>query len=125
MFPGQPPPMSSPPSVVVWARVYAIAFAFMYLLCIVGGILLVVMGESFGGRDSGETVVQGAIMAIVGVPLMVVSFIAALAPRKKWGWVMNVVLMGLGCSSCMCMPAAIPLLIFWLKPEVKAWYGMG
>jgi hypothetical protein len=38
-------------------------------------------------------------------------------------WVFGLVLICLGLSSACCLPACIPLLIFWLKPEMKAFYG--
>jgi MFS family permease len=115
-------PEDARPGVVVWARVYAVAFALMYLACAVGGVFILSLDDEVHG-EKGSAVVQGVIMAGLGVVLMALSIVALVAPRKKWGWIVNVVLIGLGCSSCMCMPAAIPLLIFWLKPETKRWFA--
>lgn len=115
-------PEDARPAVVVWARVYAVAFALMYLACTVGGVFILSLDDEASG-EKGSMVVQGVIMAGLGVVLLVLSIVALVAPRKKWGWIVNVVLIGLGCSSCMCMPAAIPLLIFWLKPETKRWFA--
>jgi hypothetical protein len=122
---GQPPIGSeSAPSVVLWARLYAIAFAIMYLLCVVGGVALMVLVESVPGARGDEALLQGGILTVVGLPLMVISAIAAFAPRAKWGWILNVAVMGIGCTSCLCLPFAAILIVYWIKPEVKAWYGM-
>jgi hypothetical protein len=45
------------------------------------------------------------------------------AGRKKWVWILHLVLIALGFTSCACWPFCIPLIFAWLKPEVKAWYG--
>ena len=41
---------------------------------------------------------------------------------KPWTWVYNLVVICLGLTSCS-MIFCIPLLIFWLKPECKNYYG--
>jgi len=112
------------PGVILWARIYATLFAVMYLVATFGGVFLLYAGSDLSGDKAGEAMVEGVIMVVLCPALMVLSVVAAVAPRKKWGWILNVVLIGLGCTSCMCMPASIPLVIFWLKPEVKRWYGM-
>jgi hypothetical protein len=37
----------------------------------------------------------------------------------------DLVLICIGMTSCCILPAAIPLLIFWLKPEAKNWFHQG
>jgi hypothetical protein len=134
MQPGYPSPYAPPgfqpapiegarPGVVLWAKLYAAAFALMYLACTVGGVLLVVVGSGAGVHDAEKAMIQGWVMAVLGPILLVLSIIALAAPRKKWGWVVNIVLIGLGCTSCMCLPASIPLMTFWLKPETRRWYS--
>lgn len=136
MQPGYPSPYAPPgaeavpyddgvrPGVVLWAKVYAIAFAVMYLVTTAGGALLVWAGSELHGDKGVEAMIEGVVMLVLGPLLTALSIVAAAAPRKKWGWIINIVLMGLGCTSCACWPASIPLIIFWLKPETKRWYGM-
>jgi MFS family permease len=112
------------PGVVVWARIYAVAFALLYLAATVGGAFLMGMAGDLHGREADDLMNEGAILAVLSPVFMGFSVVVAAAPRKKWGWIVNVVLMGLSGTSCMCMPMAIPLLVFWLKPETKRWYGM-
>ncbi|MGB7159266.1 MAG: hypothetical protein WBD40_14450 [Tepidisphaeraceae bacterium] len=59
----------------------------------------------------------------MGVPLAAVFGVAPFLPRRPWVWIYDLVLICLGLTSICCMPATIPLLIFWLKPEAKAWFG--
>ena len=44
-------------------------------------------------------------------------------PREKWVWIFDLVLICFGFTTCCLIPACIPLLIFWLKPEAKAWFN--
>jgi hypothetical protein len=37
-------------------------------------------------------------------------------------WIYQIVLIGLGLTSVCCLPATVPLLISYVKPEVKAWF---
>ena len=110
------------PGVVVWVRIYAILFSIMYLACSVGGVFLLVAAEDLRG-DTAPVMIEGFVMVVLGLAFMGLSIVAAAAPRKKWGWIVNLILIGLGCTSCMCLPAAIPLMIFWLKPEARRWYS--
>jgi hypothetical protein len=47
---------------------------------------------------------------------------AAMVPYKPWGWTVGLLVIGAGLASCMVL-FAIPLLVFWLKPETKAAFG--
>ena len=124
--PGDTVPMTDePPKAVTWARLYAGAFTVMYVLCVIGGVAMLAVGLSSGSRKAGEAIVQGAVMAVVGLPLAVLSGIATVGAgrRSKGMYTLHLVLQGLGCTSCCCLPLAVPVLIQWLKPEVKTWYG--
>jgi len=112
------------PGVVVWARVYSVAFAVMYFVATLGGVFVLYAAGEASGDKAAEAMIQGVVMVVLCPILMGLSIVAAAAPRKRWGWIINVVLIGLGCTSCLCMPASIPLVIFWLKPETKRWFGM-
>ena len=69
--------------------------------------------------------ILGGIMAglcfAFGVPFAIAPFL----PRRSWVWIYDVVLICFGMTSICSMPAAIPLLIFWFKPETQAYFGRG
>jgi hypothetical protein len=116
--------MPTQPPVVIWARVYAAAMALLYLICTAGGVFMLIAAAETHGHKAEEAMIQGVIFTAVSPLLLILALIAAFAPRKKWGWIMNIALMGIGCTSCFCLPLCIPLMIFWMKPETKSWYGM-
>ncbi len=126
---GGPPPPSSygTPGVVTWFKVYAALMALVYLLLMGLGIFMIVAGASLEGMEElqgdASPIVIGVLYAIMGFVFAIVFAVGLFLPRKPWGWIMGIVLIALGMTSLCCLPATIPLLIFWLKPEAKAYFG--
>jgi hypothetical protein len=114
---GPPPPQLGSPPVWPWYIAYAVAMALMYLMVAASGGFLLAAGENI------EDQIQGGVMAVMGLGLAAVFGVAPLLPKKPWAWVYHVVLIGLSMTSFCCMPISIPLLIHWLKPETKAFFG--
>lgn len=129
--PGQspPPPQWPPPpsgssktadKTHFWFKVYAGVMTAIYACLFGAGIFLLV--ADLGGTASEVTGqrVNGVFATIIGLACLVLYGIGLFLPRRPWAWVYGVVLIGIGLTSCCILPAALPLLIFWLKPEMKA-----
>jgi len=124
--------MSERPTVITWFKVYAGLMVLLYIIVLVAGILIFANAESFVGNDvrpgssvptdPAEAQLMGLIYAVLGVVLSLVFAVGLATPRRFWGWVYGIVLIAIGLTSCCFWPITIPLLIFWLKPEVKDWY---
>lgn len=100
--------------------------AFLYLLCTLGGIGALVISMTGNIPKNDERImliVQGIIFMIVSLPLMAIFVFGLNLPRRKWGWIFGIVLIAIGLTSPCCMPASIPLLIFWMKPELRRFYN--
>jgi len=126
--PGYAPPQAVPGAtagVWPWYVAYAMFMGLVYLCCIAGGAWIVAAGPStFGsGPEATEVIVQGYVLLAMGVPLSVMYFAVPFLPKKPWAWIYHVVLIGFGLTSCACWPVAIPLIIYWLKPETKWMFG--
>lgn len=124
---GGPPPPTGTPAVVMWFRVYCGFLAFMNVLVMGLGIFIVVAGSSTPelreAANGMEPAIIGALYAVLGFAFAVAYSVGLFIPRKPWGWIAGIVLIALGMTSLCCLPAAIPLLIFWLKPETKSYFG--
>ena len=113
-----PPSQRGRPAVITWYRVYASSTLLLYML--VGAWLLMSSAEqSHLGPEQAVT--------LLGVGLLVLVFgvfyaVAAMVPFKPWGWTVGLIAICLGLSSCLAV-VAIPLVIFWMKPETKAAFG--
>ncbi len=62
---------------------------------------------------------------MAAIYLLAVYVSAFLLPRRPWAWIAHLVLIARGLTSCCTMPASIPLLVIWRKPETQASYGKG
>ncbi len=106
-----------------WYVTYCIFMALVYLACIGLGGLLLVVDPSDIDADRVEAIIYGVMLIVVSLPLMVGFAAAPFLPRKGWAWIAGLLLIGLGMTSCCCLPACLPLLLQWIKPETKAWFG--
>jgi hypothetical protein len=108
-------PNSSSPQVWVWFCVYCGA---MVVWCIIG--LLVGIGVI--AADNGNTVNGVFRLMTSGIGLLLFAA-APFLPKARWAWIYDIVMICLGMMSC-CLPASIALLVFWIRPEVKAFFNM-
>jgi hypothetical protein len=110
------------PAVIVWFRLYA---AVMTLASLVMLGLAVLMGYAatrpevaLDANRAGAPLVA-IVLALIAAALVALYGVATFVPFKPWGWSVGLVAIGLGLAGGS-MLFAIPLLVFWLKPEVKA-----
>lgn len=106
-----------------WFVVYAAVMVVVYLLCIIGGIFLLLYDFSGTPTDVDELRFQGIVLILVGLGTCALHSVGLFLPKKPWGWIYGLVLIGLGLTSCCTWPVTIPLIIQWLKPEMKARFG--
>ncbi|WP_394829599.1 hypothetical protein [Pendulispora albinea] len=105
-----------PPSIWRWYIAYAACMALLYI----GVTAMGAIGSS-GQNGAGEGVRW--IFLVTG-PLLTVAYgIAPFLPKKPWAWTYHVVLIGMGLTSLCCLPVTLPLLLQWLKPEAKSFFG--
>lgn len=113
---------SETPSVYKWFVGYCISMALLYLTTAIMGIVFLFI-EPDQDMSAEEAKIMGSVFIILGLVFFVPFVLAPFLPRKSWVWVYGLVLICIGLTSTCCLPACIPLLIFWLKPEMKAFYG--
>ncbi len=103
------------PKVVIWFKIYAGFLSFIYLIPLIISPFLLVSNDE-------ELVFTGILLLILSIPFIVICALPIFLPRKPWVWIYSLIIIGLGMTGC-CLPACIPILIFWIKPEVKRYYG--
>ena len=110
------------PSVYTWFVVYCILMALLYLAMAGMGIVFM-FAEADTEMSEAEATVMGVVFVVMGLVFAGPYAAAPFLPRKSWVWVFGLVLICIGLTSACCLPVCIPLLIFWLKPEMKDFYG--
>lgn len=121
-YPYAPSQPAGMPPVWRWYIVYVVAMALMYLAVTVLGVVLMVVDLPTRSDDL-PLAFQGGLMAVIGLPFFLLYAAAPFVPRRPWAWVFHLVLICIGLTSACCALASIPLLIFWLKPEMKLAFG--
>jgi hypothetical protein len=117
-------PQGPRPPVCQWFAGYCVLMAFACLSFLALGIFMWLIPES---RNAAETVrlrIDGT-GHIISAPLLIAIFLAApFLPPRPWAWVCQLVLIAVGMSVCCCLPLTTPLLIYWIKPDTRAYFGM-
>lgn len=106
-----------------WYRVYCAVLAVLYLAFMVLGIVLATVPFDDLSRDREQMFIIGLVYAIIGAIFFVVFAVAFFLPPKPYNWIVGIVMLAIGMTSCCLWPATIPLLIFWIKPETQAFFG--
>ncbi|MBK9264588.1 MAG: hypothetical protein IPM54_32980 [Polyangiaceae bacterium] len=115
-----------PPEAVYYFRIYGIVMILSLLGFFGMGLWMMLepLMKGYGTVRPGEWI-GGFIIAGIAVFFIVPHAIVLFAGRSKWVYTLAVVLIGMSMlwNTC-CLPITIPLLIVWMKPETKKWYGI-
>ena len=118
---------TSEPTALSWYRAYLGAMTAIYLACVVGGVLLLRFREEIADwppKDEPWTILgYGVVLLVVGAVCLAACVAGFFLPRRPWAWIAHLVLISIGLTSCCTIPASVPLLVAWLKPDVRAWFG--
>jgi len=106
-----------------WYRVYLALLAVLYLAVTVFGIVLTTAPMETRRYEQDELVLMGIIYAILGAIFFVVFAVAFFLPPKPYNWIVGIVMLAIGMTSCCFLPAVVPLFIYWIKPETQAFFG--
>lgn len=107
-----------------WYRVYCAFMILLYTGALIFGIFLALGSISpTGGYSAEELKLTGIIYAVISAPLLVGFAVALFLPPKPYNWIVGLVTMTIGMTGCCFVPFLIPLIIYWVKPETKAFFG--
>lgn len=116
-------PYNPNPAVRHWQLVYVLVMAF-FSLGIIGLGCFMYFGEEFFRKDPNMAeadIVMIKTMSWIYTAGGVISFVlyavGAVWRKGMGGWIYNLVLLGLGLTSCCTWPATIPLMIYWIKDK--------
>jgi hypothetical protein len=112
------------PNVLVWFKVYCAVLALLYLFLVALGVVYLVVDPAVLGKDAMEIRILGVLFVAMGIPLAVASALPFFVRPARWVWVYGMVLICIGMTSCCFVPACVPLLVYWMKPETKAYFGL-
>lgn len=111
------------PPVVKWFVVYCVLMALMYLALVVTGIVFLFADPSDLDMKAAEARIMSVVFIIMGLIFCAPFLFGIFLPQKSWAWIFGLVLICVGLTSACLLPICIPLLVFWIKPETKTYFG--
>lgn len=117
-----PPPMPKP-KVILWFNIYCVVLAIMYLGVMACSLPFFFLDPKEQDLSPAMALLVGFGVLLLGAVLLAASILPLLCAPKRWLWIYDLVLICLGMTSPCFLPFCIPLLIFWLKPETKSYFG--
>jgi hypothetical protein len=112
-----------PPGVILWFKLYSGFLSFIYLLCVGVSFIFLLVDPGELEMDPVAAKLAGAGLLLLGLVLFVACLLPLFLPRKPWLWIYDLVIICFGFTGICFWPACIPLMIFWLKPETKEYFG--
>lgn len=108
----------------MWYVIYCVLMTLLYLSLAVVGAAMLLIGPQDLEMDAMEAQIQGIIFLVMGIILTIPFAIAPFLPKKSGSWVFGLVLLIIGSTGgCLCWPITLPLLVQWLKLDIKQMFG--
>jgi hypothetical protein len=110
---------------IAWQHRYCVFMTVVYVLSIAMGVFMVTFrNEGASGHNSAEDLfITGMVLIVMGVVLTIAYGVAPRLVPAPWVWTYHLILIAFAFTSPCCLPIAIPLLIRWIKPDTKQYYG--
>ncbi len=122
MTPDTPEPPPRP--IVIWLfKLYCVFIILCGLFSIGFGGVVLTFNPPAPSPARTEGIQIAALYFFMGAASALPALLGIFIPRKPWGWTYSMILLGLSMLGCVCIPPAVLLLIFYLRPNVKAFYG--
>jgi hypothetical protein len=120
-----PPPPAAVPPVLFWYKLTMGLTAVMYVMLGIGSVAALAFADSIADAEmsADEWRLMSVFMIVISMPLATAYALPLFLRPSKGAWVFGIVLMALLMSSCCYWPACIPLIIYWVKPETRAYFG--
>jgi hypothetical protein len=115
------------PKVVVWYQRYCQAAVALFLLGSGLGVYAISARNSLAetvGVDPVAMGIFGLLWILTLNFLALVHFAALRSPRAPWAWKIHAIVLGVGMTTLVLWPVALPLMWYWMKPETKLFFSV-
>lgn len=113
----------SPPKVFFWFKMYAGLLSLIYLVMVAFSLVFFLADPQDLDMPKTFALLIGMLFLGLGLVLFIACLLPFFLPPKPWVWIYNLVIICVGMTSACFLPICVPLLIYWLKPEAKAYFG--
>jgi hypothetical protein len=114
---------AEPPPVLFWFKIYCGVLCVLYLAVMATALIFFFIGPEHLDMPAIFGNLMGALYLLLGLVLFAACFLPFVLQPRPWVWTYDLVIIALGLSSPCLLPASIPLIIFWVKPEMQRYFG--
>ena len=111
------------PQVIWWFKVYCAVLCLIYLALAGGSSIFFLADPADLEMPQSTAYLVGAVLLVAGLSFFAAYLLPFVIRPRPWLWTYDLVLICGGMTSAFFLPVCIPLLIFWIKPEVKEFFG--
>ncbi len=111
------------PKCIKWFKVYCAILALCYIFAIGLSFYLFDPDSPDFEVDPFFNMIFGVMLTLLSITLFLACILPFFLKPEPWVWVYDLVIICIGLTSMCFWPFTIPLLIFWLKPETKHYFG--
>lgn len=116
-------PPTATPGVIFWFKAYCWILCVMHFLFMLGSVSFFVIEPEKLEMPPEAAYITGCLLMLSAALFFFVFLLPLVLRPRPWLWVYDIVVICIGFSGACCWPICIPLLIFWIKPEVKQYFG--
>ncbi len=111
-----------PPKVIWWFKVYAGFMCGLYLITAGFSLIFFLADPAKLEIPAITERAIGALLLVLGLAFFGAFLLPFIAKPRPWLWTYDLVLICIGMTGACILPASVPLLIYWLRPEAKAYF---
>ncbi|HEY7863795.1 MAG TPA: hypothetical protein VIE39_09045 [Thermoanaerobaculia bacterium] len=111
------------PRVLLFVKIYAVTMTVVYFLFAAFLFWLFQAQDAELSLPPNVRMIRYSMVyfcVLLGLAFLVVPFL----PRRRWGWGYGLGAIVLGMSSLLLAPFAIPMLLHWIRPATRQYFGL-
>lgn len=116
-------PRPEPPPVIFWFKIYCGVLCLLYLVFAAVAVIFFFVKSEDLEVPVVFTNVMAALYLVLALGLFAVCGLPLVLRPRPWVWIYDLIIIALGVTSPCLLPACIPLIIFWSKPETRSYFG--
>lgn len=113
----------APPDRWSWFAAYCSGMGALCFFCWLAGVIFLTADADLVAFNPDEARSMGIWLVLSCTPLTLMFASAPFLPRKPWAWRFGLFLIALGLLTVCCLPLAVPLLMGWLRQDIRGWYS--
>lgn len=113
----------NPPRVIKWFNVYCWVGCFWHIGVVMFSLLFFRAPLDDLAMSETDAIIMGVVILVTGLVAFAAFALPLIVAPRPWVWIYGIVLICMGMTSACFLPACIPLLIHWIKPEAKRYFG--